>query len=241
MAIGSEARLALRAAWRDTLASLGTDSSQEVFVAGRNVHLLAEELPSPTSDEGGGLAVLGPAPRPVLPGATAMATGLPDASTDVVVMLSAWSGLAELGHVAREASRVVRPGGAVWLGVPDLDVLTRSMGATYRAGLLYQAHPDVGARVRAGAVTAGELGVDMVRVQLRDVTVLRRDIPLASFAGTADAVEAVRAGIWPGTGRLDPRELDDLLEAVRASLRPPVRFPVVDYEPWAVVRGQRAG
>lgn len=236
----TEARPAFRAAWRDTLASLGTERAQEVLVAGRNVHALAEELPSPTSDEARGLAVLGPASFPVPPDATPMATGLPDASMDVVVMLSAWSGLVEVGHVVREAGRVVRPGGTVWLGEPDLDVLTRSMPATYRAGLLYQAHPGVGAAVRAGVVTSGDLGVGLVRAGLRDVTVLHRDIPLASFATSADAVEAVRAGIWPGIGLLSPQELDDLLDSVRVSLRPPVRFPVVDFEPWTLVRGRRA-
>jgi hypothetical protein len=39
---------------------------------------------------------------------------------------------------------------------------------------------------------------------------------------------------------LSAEELDDLLDAVRVSLQPPIRFPVVDLEPWTLLRGRRA-
>lgn len=233
-----ETRIALRDAWQDVLASLGTAANERVLVAGRNVEVLVEELPAPTADVVAGLAVLGPEAMALEPEASA--TGLADAAVDTVAMLSAWSDPAEVGPVVAEAARVVCPGGTVWIGEPDLDVLTRSMPAAYRAGLLYRAHPRVAADVRGLAQASSVLGVEMVRHRLREVTAFKRDIPLLAVADPDEAVEAVRGGIWPGTGLLSAEELDDLLDAVRASLQPPIRFPVVDLEPWTLVRGRRA-
>ena len=235
-----ETRLALRAAWRDLVASLGVADGGRILIAGRNVDVLVDELPAPTADVGPGLAVLGPEPMALDPAASSSATGLADAAVDTVAMLSAWSDAVEVGPAVAEAVRVVRPGGTVWIGEPDLDVLTRSMPATYRAGLLYQRSPSIAARVRERVQAPSVLGVEMVRQRLKDVTVFTRDVPLLAVANAAEAVEAVRGGIWPGTEMLSPEDLDDLLEAVRASLQPPVRFPAVDLEPWTLVRGLRA-
>lgn len=235
-----ETRVALRDAWQDLIASLNTTGNERVLVAGRNVEVLVEELPAPTADVVAGLAVLGPAAMAIEPEASAVATGLADATVDTVAMLSAWSNPVEVGPVIAEAARVVRPGGTVWIGEPDLDVLTRSMPAAYRAGLLYRAHPRVAAGVRGLVQASSVLGVEMVRHRLRDVTAFKRDIPVLAVADPDEAVEAVRGGIWPGTGLLSAEELDDLLDAVRASLQPPVRFPVVDLEPWTLLRGRRA-
>lgn len=235
----TEARHAFHAAWRDTIVSLGTGAASEVLVAGPYAHALADELPVPTADEGGGLAVLGPEGFPIESGASPLATGLPDASVDSAVVLSAWPSVAGIVPVVAEMVRVVRPGGRVWLGEPALDVLTRSMPATYRAGLLYQTHPGVAARVRAAAARSGDLGVEMVRHRLRDVTVVESDLPVAVFANAAEGVEAVRSGIWPGTEQLNPVELDELLDDVRASLQHRVRFPVIEYQPWTLARGRR--
>jgi hypothetical protein len=233
-------RIALKDAWQDVLASLGTAGNERVLVAGRNVEVLAEELPVPTADVVTGLAVLGPEAMAIEAEASASATGLADATMDIVAMLSAWSDPAEVGPVVAEAARVVRPGGTVWIGEPDLDVLTRSMPAAYRAGLLYRAHPHVAVDVRGRVQASSVLGVEMVRHRLRDVTAFKRDIPLVAVADPDEAVEAVRSGIWPGTGMLSAEELDDLLDAVRVSLQPPIRFPVVDLEPWTLLRGRRA-
>lgn len=235
-----EPRRALRSAWRDLVASLGVADGGRILIAGRNVDVLVDELPAPTANVGPGLAVLGPKPMTLDPAASSSATGLADAAVDTVAMLSAWSDAVEVGPAVAEAVRVVRPGGTVWIGEPDLDVLTRSMPATYRAGLLYQRSPSIAARVRERVQAPSVLGVEMVRQRLKDVTVFTRDVPLLAVANAAEAVEAVRGGIWPGTEMLSPEDLDDLLEAVRASLQPPVRFPAVDLEPWTLVRGLRA-
>jgi hypothetical protein len=235
-----ETRRALRAAWRDLVASLGALDGGRILIAGRNVDVLVDELPAPTANVGPGLAVLGPEPMALDPAASASATGLADAAVDTVAMLSAWSAAVEVGPAVAEAVRVVRPGGTVWIGEPDLDVLTRSMPATYRAGLLYQRSPSIAAKVRERVQAPSVLGVEMVRQRLKEVTVFKRDVPLLAVGNAAEAVEAVRGGIWPGTEMLSPEDLDDLLEAVRASLQPPVRFPAVDLEPWTLVRGLRA-
>jgi hypothetical protein len=235
-----ETRRALRAAWRDLVASLGALDGGRILIAGRNVDVLVDELPAPTANVGPGLAVLGPEPMALDPAASASATGLADAAVDTVAMLSAWSAAVEVGPAVAEAVRVVRPGGTVWIGEPDLDVLTRSMPATYRAGLLYQRSPSIAAKVRERVQAPSVLGVEMVRQRLKEVTVFKRDVPLLAVGNAAEAVEAVRGGIWPGTEMLSPEDLDDLLEAVRASLQSPVRFPAVDLEPWTLVRGLRA-
>lgn len=235
-----ETRVALRDAWQGVLGSLNTTGNERVLVAGRNVEVLVEELPAPTADVVAGLAVLGPEAMGLEPEASAAATGLADAAVDTVAMLSAWSDPVEVGPVVAEATRIVRPGGTVWIGEPDLDVLTRSMPAAYRAGLLYRAYPQVATDVRGLVQAPSVLGVEMVRHRLKDVTAFKRDIPLLAVADPDEAVEAVRGGIWPGTGMLSSEELDGLLDAVRASLQPPVRFPVVDLEPWTLLRGRRA-
>jgi hypothetical protein len=105
--------------------------------------------------------------------------------------------------------------------------------------LLYLADPAAKADVRFRFRAADTIGVEAIRARMHDVVETKVDLPVVSIDTAAEGVEAVRAGIWPGTERLDPVSLDRLLEQVDASLEPPTRFPIVLTLPWLLVRGTR--
>ena len=228
----------LRDAWLSTLTDLGAAASSDTLVLGPYADSVAEQLPAPTGDTTPTVATL--VVTPVPDGATPVATGFADGTFEAVVALSAWDGPAGVSDVLEEAVRVVRPGGTVWLGEIDAKGLTESMPAARRYGFLYQSEPAVADDARFRFRAADGLGVDAVRVGLRDVIENRADLPVAVVDSAADGVEAVRSGIWPGTASVDRVSLDRVLEQVDASLQPPVEFPIVFTLPWVVVRGRRS-
>lgn len=225
----------LRDAWLSTLTDLGVAEGNDSLLVGPYAESLADQLPAPTGDTTPSVATLRVTPVP--DGAIPTATGFPDNSFDSAVALSAWETPADVSAIAAEATRVVRPGGTVWLGEIDARALTRSMPAARRYGLLYRDHPLVSDSVRFRFRAADAIGVDSVRVGLRPVTETRADFPVAVVDSRAEAVEAVRSGIWPGTGLLDPVALDELLVRVDDSFEPPERFPFVFTLPWILVQG----
>jgi len=226
----------LRDVWLSTLSDLGVAEGNDSLLVGPYAESLADQLPAPTGDTTPSVATLRVTPVP--DGAIPAATGFADDSFDSAVALSAWETPADVSAVAAEAARVVRAGGTVWLGEIDARALTRSMPAARRYGLLYQDHPRVADAARFRYRAADAIGVDSVRVGLRSVTESRADFPVAVVESRAEAVEVVRAGVWPGTGMLDPVALDELLERVDDSFEPPERFPFVFTLPWIVVRGR---
>jgi hypothetical protein len=226
----------LRDAWLSTLTDLGTAEGNDSLLVGPYAESLADHLPAPTGDTTPSVATLRVTPVP--DGAIPTATGFPDNSFDSAVALSAWETPADVSAVAAEATRVVRPGGTVWLGEIDARALTRSMPAARRYGLLYRDHPLVSDAARFRFRAADAIGVDSVRVGLRSVTETRADFPVAVVDSRAEAVEAVRSGIWPGTSLLDPVALDELLVRVDDSFEPPERFPFVFTLPWILVQGR---
>lgn len=227
----------LRDAWLSTLADLGADAESGAVVVGPFAESVADQLPAPTGDTAPTVATL--LVTPVPDGATPTATGFADGTFGAAVALSAWDGPAGVCDVLEEAVRVVRPGGNVWLGEIDAKGLTESMPAARRYGFLYQAESAVADDARFRFRAADGLGVEAVRAGLRDVVESRADLPVAVIDSAAEGVEAVRSGIWPGTGLLDAVALDRLLERVDASLQPPTVYPVVLTLPWIVVRGRR--
>ncbi len=227
----------LRDAWISTMHDLGAAGGADTLLVGPHAEILADQLPEPTGGTALGVATLGVGPVP--DGASPTATGFEADSFDAAVLLSAWETPAGIGSVMEEAMRVVRPGGTVWIGDIDAKALTSSMPAARRYGLFYRSEPEAAAGARYRFRAADVLGVDAVRAGLRDVTETKADLPIAVIESAADGVEAVRSGIWPGTGALDPTALDRLLERTGESLQPPVRFPIVLTLPWIIVRGQR--
>ncbi len=227
----------LRDAWISTMNNLGAAGGVDTLLIGPHAEVLADQLPGPTGGMVLGVATLGVGPVP--DGATPSETGFDAESFDAAVVLSAWETPAGVGSVVEEAMRAVRPGGTVWLGDIDAKALTGSMPAARCYGLFYRSDPQAATDARFRYRATDGLGVDAVRAGLREVTETKADLPVAVIDSAAEGVEAVRSGIWPGTGRLDPASLDRLLERVDASLQPPTRLPVVMTLPWIIVRGQR--
>jgi hypothetical protein len=226
----------LREAWVSTLTDLGAAEGNDSLLIGPYAEGLADQLPAPTGDTTPSVATLFVTPVP--DGAIPTATGFPDNSFDSAVALSAWETPADVAGVVAEAVRVVRSGGTVWLGEIDARALTRSMPAARRYGLLYRDHPLVSDVARFRFRAADTIGVDAVRAGLRSVTETRTDFPVAVVDSKAEAVEAVRSGIWPGTGMLEPTAVDELLMRVDESFESPTRFPFVFTLPWILVRGR---
>lgn len=227
----------LRDAWISTLNDLGATGGAGTLLIGPHAEVLADQLPGPTGGMAFGVATLGVGPVP--DGATPSETGFEEDSFDAAVILSAWETPAGVDSVVEEAMRVVRPGGAVWLGDLDAKALTDSMPAARCYGLFYRSGPQAAADARFRYRAADGLGVDAVRAGLREVTETKADLPVAVIGSAAEGVEAVRSGIWPGTETLDPASLDRLLERTDALFQPPTRFPVVMTLPWIIVRGRR--
>ena len=216
---------------------LGAAGGVDTLLIGPHAEVLADEFPGPTGGTSPGVAALGVGPVP--DGANPTSTGFGEDSFDAAVILSAWETPAGVSSVVEEAMRVIRQGGTVWLGDIDAKALTSSMPAARRYGLFYRSDPQVADAARSRYRTADVLGVDAVRAGLRNVTETKADLPVAVIDSAADGVEAVRSGIWPGTGSLDAVSLDRLLERMDQSLQPPTRFPIVLTLPWIIVRGQR--
>ena len=224
-------------AWRTTLEGLGVEADTRTLIGGPGVENLAVELGAPVADATGTLVSLGAEASLLGESAVPSETGLPGNSFDVVIMLAAWTGAAEVGPVVREAARLAVPGGSVWIGERNRSALVHASPATYPAALLYETHPAVGAAVEASSLPASVLGVEMVRAGMRPVTSDDVDLPIAVFADLAEYVEAVRAGMWPGVELLSIDDLDAVLATLQEDPVAPVSFPFVEYRPWVVVRG----
>lgn len=227
----------LQDAWLSTLTDLGAADGVDTLLIGPYAESLADQLPAPTGDTTPNVATLRVTPVPE--GAVPTATGFPGASFDSAVALSAWETPADVFEVAEEAARVVSAGGRVWLGEVDARALTLSMPAARRYGLLYREETEVANRARFRFRAADGLGVEAVRVGLREVVEMRADLPIAVVGSAAEGVEAVRSGIWPESATLDAAAFDRLLSRVNGSLQPPTRFPVVFSLPFSIVRGVR--
>jgi len=227
----------LRQAWLSTLEDLNLSADADMLITGPYAEFLADQMPGPTGATTREVATLRVAEVPE--GATPDATGFPDGMFDAAVVMSAWDGPAGVEGAVREAVRTVRSGGTIWIGEIDAKALTESMPAAHLYGLLYRSSEEAAADVRFRFRAADTIGVEAVRARMHSVDETKVDLPIISIDTAAEGVEAVRAGIWPGTERLDDVSLDWLLGQVDASLRPPTRFPVVLTLPWLLIRGTR--
>ncbi len=234
------ARLAPVSEWEALLRRLDVPLEGRVLVAGPPAESLAARPAVPVVASTTGLTLFGPPLEgPIPDGATAEATLLPTGAFDAVLALSAWSRPDRVGAVAGEALRLTRPGGTIVLGDLDAVVLVAGPPAAYRAAVLYARHPDLARRLVAAHEHTVMLGVELLRGGVHPVTVERMDLPMAFLDGPEAYASAVRAGLWPGFVDLSPEERDEVLAALADSLRPPVRFPIVDRQPWVIARGRR--
>lgn len=235
------AQLRTYEAFREALARLDIPTTGAVLLGGPGVAGLAQGAEVALTDARPDLVVIGgPAPDVLTEEAVPAATGLPDASFDAVLFLAAWRDPAELEAVTREVVRLVRPGGVLGLGDLDADGLTDSTPAAYRAAMLYEAYPEVAAAVRERHSHVALLGIEAVRAGIRPVMSDVVDLPLAVLDTAEDYLAGVRAGMWAGVDLLDEEQLAKLLEEVRVSLRWE-RFPLVERQPWVLIRGTKPG
>lgn len=225
-------------AWTASLEALDIPTGSRVLLAGPDVEGLALEIGAPISQSSLDLVMLGSGAPAVSDEATAEATGLGDGVVDAAVLLSPWDGPVALSLMVREAVRVVRAGGLVILGEPDASALDAAP-TTFRSALLYRRFPAVAERQAERTLPASAIGVEAVRAGLNPVTLDPLAVPIAVLADADSYLEAVRAGLWPGSELLDDVQLDALLVELRVSLTEPTRFPMVDYQPWWVARGIR--
>ena len=229
--------LVLREAWEQLLPRLGADGSGGMLVGGPLAEPIGEAVPIAIADEILWLVVLGEGP--VLPdGATVRSTGLDDASLASVVMLEAWDSTEQLTAVAAEAHRIIEPGGTVWLGRLDLDMMVESTPATRRSSLLYDRHARaiMAALDRDHSVASTELA--LVRRGFRPIESWRMDLPVAAFDDGDSYLAAIEGGLWFGIDRIGVAERTALIDAVAARLDSS-DFPLVEYQPWVLASGRR--
>ena len=229
--------LVLREAWEQLLPRLGAGSSGAMLVGGPLAEPIGEAVPIAIADEILWLVVLGEGP--ILPdGATVGATGLDDRSLASVVMLQAWDSAEQLTVVVSEAHRLIEPGGTVWLGRLDLDMMVESTPATRRSSLLYDRHAGAIREALDGDRSVASTELALVRRGLRPIESWRMDLPVAAFDDADSYLAAIDGGLWFGIDRIGVAERSALMDAVAASLDPS-DFPLVEYQPWVLASGRR--
>ncbi len=230
--------VALRDAWRSVLMVLGVSAQGRIVIGGPLAPSIGEAVPVGLSGNTSSLATLGSGPD-VGASATPAATSLEDGSIDVVIMLGAWATVHELAEVAREAGRILRPGGIVWFGRRDLDAVLQSTPATNRSVLMYRSYPSSVTHVAQSAGMGFALELALVRARFRSVSTDSVALPSAALSSIDDYVDAVEKGMWPGVERLTVEDRKALTRDIRQSLRGAI-FPMVEYQPWYLVSAIRS-
>lgn len=236
----AESRLETSAAeWDAALGYLGVRWGRRAAVVGANAGPVAEALllaPSPPIlDSNDQVAILGhEALEFDVAAATPAAVPLPDASLDLVVVVHAWEGPADLPIVGAEAARLVAPGGAVVFAELDNAVLWASNPRQYASALLALLYPEVVDRVVASCVSRPDLEVAANRLRLTSVASERVDVTRGIFPDPRAHAGAIRSGLWRGSQWLDGAALDRLA-SITAGIDQPL--PRADREPWMIVRG----
>lgn len=231
-----ELTASLRRAWVTTLGELGVDGTGPVLVGGPLAERIGAAVPWAIADEVDGLVVLGDGP--VLdPGSAVTATGLPSASMESVFMLEAWPSPGGINEVVDEALRIVRPGGAVWLGRVDVDALVNATVATRLSALLYRRHAGrFHDYLDRGVVAPTEMA--LIRGGLRPVQSWHVELPLAAFADAGAYLAAVTDGMWFGIDLVSPAERKGVMADLTTELER-ASFPLVEYQPWVVAQGTK--
>ena len=179
-----------------------------------------------------------------LPGVTfrdgeATATGLPDACADVVFERALIHHVADLGAVAVEAARLLRPSGILLIQDRTPDDVAQPGSVDHPRGFLFEVFPRLldienGRRRTGPAVTAALSAAGFGKVDTTELWELRR-----RYADREDYL----AEIAQRTGRsilheLDDAELAQLVEELRKRLP---AGPLVEQDRWTLWRAERTG
>lgn len=227
------------AEWDEALANLDVAWGPTVVVVGADVDILAESLlladTPPLVASTGRVAILGDVPDGVtIADATPTAVPLPDSSAHVVIAVHAWPGPGGVPAVVREATRLVRRNGSIVLAEIDLPRLAASTPRQYPSALMRIAYPAATAALRARSTLHSHLEIELVRSGATSIAPERFDVTRGVFADRPAHAEAVASGLWRGSVECTPAQLDQLGELVLALGG---RGPVIDREPWVLVRG----
>ena len=230
--------------WAGTLHELGVGFGDTVVVAGDRADLVADAYQAagapPIAYARAGFAVLARTPPDAdFDAATPSATGLGDGTVDLFVLRHAWNGPPGLAAAVAEVRRELAPGGTAVLCEPDLVRLMRSPYQRYPSQLLYRLHPEVAADLEGSLVSPGELAAEAVRAGFTELIGIDVEETIGSFDGP-DYLRFLSERGWPGFALLDDDQIAGVIETVSGMLRrlAPIG-PVVEREPWRVLRGVR--
>ncbi len=189
-----------------------------------------------------GLAFLAKSPPDAdFEAARAAATGLEDASLDLVALRHAWVSAAGLEAAVAEAHRVLAPGGALVLAEPDLTRLLTSQVARYPSQILYRMHPEIAAALAATLVSPGELGAEVVRAGFVRVAAIDVEDSIGTFSPPEYLRFLAERG-WPASAPLSDAEIAGVVDAVDGLLPKLAPIgPIVEREPWRLVRAVKRG
>lgn len=231
--------LALRKAWNAVLARLDVPTEGSVILGGPLAERFGASIPFAVVDEVSGLVSLGEGPM-LEPESSVVVSGLVSESVDAVFMVDAWRTQTELRAVVKEAKRIVRRGGKVWLASLNVEGLANATPSMRPSALFYAnggtVSPAVGARTDAFAST--ELA--LLRAGLDHIETWPTDLPVAAFDTIDQYVEAVGGGMWPGIEGLDTAGWAGLVTEIRKSLAG-TDVPIVEHEPWLLASALKPG
>lgn len=165
---------------------------------------------------------------------------LPELWADLIVLRHAWRDRAEAVALLDRTRRVLRTGGRLIAGEPDVGRLMEGSAVRSPALLLYGARPELAEAVRAATAGRAVLGIEAVRAGYGDVELFPIDERRGVFPDAASYWEWVRGGGWPALGSLSAEDAEQVLETAAGALRrvAPVG-PIVDVMPWVAVTGIR--
>jgi len=229
------------AAWAAAVRALRGRWHRVVVVGGEGAAELADALQGsdapPITAEGDDLVVLTDEPTP--PPSPAW-DELPEHWADLILLRRAWRSKPEAVEVVHRTRRILRPGGRLIAGEPDVGRLLEGSAVRSPARLLYASRPELAAAARAATAGRAALGIEMVRAGYDDVEVFPIDEQRGVFPDAESYWEWVRSGGWPALASLAAEDAEAVLERAAVDLKKVAPIgPIVDVMPWVAVTGVR--
>jgi hypothetical protein len=228
-------------AWVGAVRALVSGGARVVVVGGDDAAELADALQvleaPPIAAEGDDLVVLFADPEPP---PSPEWDALPHRWADLIVLRHAWRNRAGAVAMLDRTRRVLRPGGRLIAGEPDVNRLLEGSSVRSPARLLYTARPELAEAAAAATAGRAVLGVEAVRAGYGDVELFLMEERRGVFADAASYWEWVRGGGWPALASLSAEDAEEVLEAAAGALESVAPIgPIVDVMPWVAVTGTR--
>ncbi len=169
---------------------------------------------------------------------TALQTGLPDDSVDLVVMRSAYHDITSMEKTFGEVARVLRRSGGVFIADYSPRALAGSTPQNHPSRLLTLMFPHVEAQLKMRHPGSVDIAIAAVRAGFRDIDGWDVEDFVTHFEDYDDHVAWVAQGGWRGMEYLTDEQRDELLAVVRAEMpRIAPNNLIRESEPWTVARG----